>query len=111
MLKVLAIDAVLIVVEVEVLLDIQNRINCALGSSLYGQGCLTRSSPSFAYSLLTKWFSLVVNGTTLQSPPTLDWVQLIAFVLVALNAWYAYSVLSRRRAQRPAVAPPSPFTA
>jgi hypothetical protein len=98
--KVLIADVILLVAELEVILDIQNRMNCALGSPLYGQNCLARTSPSYAYSVLTQWFSLVINGSAWQSPLTLDWVQLIAYVLVALNAWYAYTVLSRRRAQK-----------
>ena len=64
-----------------------------------------RSSPSFSYSLLTKSFSMVVGGTRLQSPPTLDWVQLIAYILVAINVWFGYTVYARRKAPGPEQAP------
>jgi hypothetical protein len=40
---------------------------------------------------------MIVGGTYLQSPPTLDWAQLIAYVLVAINVWYVYAVFARRR--------------
>jgi len=102
---VLILDAVLLLATFEIIQDVQNRIQCALGSSLYGQGCMLRSSPSFSYSLLTKSFSMVVGGTRLQSPPTLDWVQLIAYILVAINVWFGYTVYARRKAPGPEQAP------
>jgi len=97
-LTVLIFDAVLLLAEFEIIQDVQNRIQCALGSTLYGQVCMLRSSPSFSYSLITKSFSMVVGGTRLQSPPTIDWVQLIAYVLVAVNVWFGYTVYARRKA-------------
>jgi len=99
LLKVLILDAVLVLTEFEINQDLQNRVQCALGSPLYGQACLVRSSPSFSYSLLTRSFSMIVGGTHVQSPPALDWVQLIAYVLVAINVWFAYLVLQQRRAR------------
>lgn len=97
---VLVLDAVMLLAEFEIIQDVQNRVQCALGSSLYGQSCMLRSSPSFSYSLLTRSFSMVVGGMRLQSPPTIDWVQLIAYVLVAVNVWFGYTVYVRRKAPR-----------
>jgi len=110
-LKILVLDAVLLLAEFVIIQDVQNRIQCALGSTLYGQACMVRGSPSFSYSLLTRSFSMVVGGRYVQSPPTLDWVQLIAYVLVAINVWFAYTTLANRKflnsAQGPAQ-PPAP---
>jgi len=35
---------------------------------------------------------------SLTSPPTLDWVQLLVLVLVAVNGWFAYRVYRSRKA-------------
>jgi hypothetical protein len=96
-LKVLILDAVLLLAEFEIIQDMQNRIQCALGSPLYGQLCMVRSSPSFSHSLFSQSFSMIVGGRYLQSPPTLDWAQLVAYILVAINVWYGYTVFVRRR--------------
>ena len=109
-LKVLVFDAVLLIAEFEVIQDLQNRIQCALGSTLYGQLCMQRSSPSFSHSLLTQSFSMIVGGTYVQSPPTVDWVQLIAYVLVAVNVWYGYTVFARQKALRAGRSPSQPPT-
>ena len=105
-LKVLIVDAVLLLAGFEIIQDLQNRIQCALGSTLYNQACLVRSSPSFSYSLLTRSFSMVVGGMYVQSPPTIDWVQLIAYVLVAINVWYGYTVYAQRRSPNAEKGPP-----
>lgn len=106
--KVLAFDAVLLLAGYEIIQDLQNRIQCALGSPLYGQMCMQRGSPSFSHSLLTQSFSMIVGGTYVQSPPTVDWVQLIAYVLVAVNVWYGYTVFARRKALKAKGAPSQP---
>jgi len=106
--KVLILDAVLLLAEFEIIQDAHNRIQCALGSSLYGQSCMVRSSPSFSHSLLTQSFSMIVGGTYLQSPPTLDWAQLIAYILVVINVWYGYTVFARRRALKAQHVPSQP---
>ena len=110
--SVLILDAVLLLAVFEIVQDVQNRLQCALGSTLYGQVCLLRSSPSFSYSVLTQSFSMVVGGTRVQSPPTVDWVQLIAYLLVAVNVWFGYTVYARRNAPKgpgvPSQAPSSP---
>jgi hypothetical protein len=90
---VLVADLIMASAVLLVLQDVQMRIDCSL------PGCdpyVTRASPGFAYSVLTKSFSVVVGGRTLQSPPTLDWVQLLVVALVALNAWYGYRAMRPR---------------
>jgi hypothetical protein len=98
--KVLLADAVLLLAEFFAIQDIQARVACSLGSPLYGYGCLARSSPSYSYSFLTESFSMIVNGTTVRSPPMIDWVQLTAGVLVVINLWYLYGVLRRRSSRQ-----------
>ena len=98
-LKVFLGDIVLLFALYSVLVDLQWRTGYA-GSlhSACPQFCTY--SPSFSYSVLTQFFTLAGNGVRLTSPPTLDWVQLLAYVLVVLNAWYAYKTLKSRRVKR-----------
>ncbi len=99
-LKVIIIDAVLLLAEFLIVQDVQARSDCAFGTPLYGQECLARSSPSYTYSLFTQSFSMVANRFSLQSPPTLDWIQLLTAVLFAVNIWFVYTYLKRRKTQR-----------
>ncbi len=98
-LKVASADIVLLFGLYSVLQDLQWRIGYA--ASLHS-ACprFCSYSPSFSYSLLTQFFTLAGNGVRLTSPPTLEWVQLIVYVLVVLNAWYAYKALKSRRLKR-----------
>lgn len=54
-------------------------------------------TPSFSYSLFTRTFTMGGGSLTLVSPPTLDWVQLLVCLLVAVNAWLVYSMLRTRQ--------------
>jgi hypothetical protein len=92
--KVLAADTVLLITLYYVIQDLQWRTSFAASphaSALHGY------SPSFGYNLFTRIFTMSGGGLPLTSPPTLDWVQVLALVLVAINAWYAYVTLTRRR--------------
>jgi hypothetical protein len=74
----------------------------AYASSLHGacpQQC--RYSPSMSYSFLAQFFTMGGNGVSLTSPATLDWVQLLTYVLVIVNGWYLYGVLRARRGPPP----------
>jgi hypothetical protein len=53
-------------------------------------------SPSTSYSLLVRLFTMAGGSLSLTSPPTLDWVQVIAYVLVAVNGWLVYALLKSR---------------
>jgi hypothetical protein len=86
--KLLLVDLVVLVAAYAVVSDLYARLNCATGQDLYGQGCLARSSPQYSYSLLTRYFSMVSGGATLQSPPYLDWLQLLAVIFIVVNVWY-----------------------
>ncbi len=95
-LKVALADIVLLFALYSALEDLQWRTGYAASlHSACPQFC--SYSPSFSYSLLTQFFTLAGNRVRLTSPPTLDWVQLLAYVLVALNAWYAYKTLKSRK--------------
>jgi len=37
----------------------------------------------------------------LQSPPTLDWFQVLAAAFIVVNVWYAFVTLGNRRKGRP----------
>lgn len=78
-------DVVLLLLVYLVNLDVQYRINCALGSALY---CMARSDPSFSYSLLIQVFSMRSGNTLLTSPPVLDWIQVIVLLLIVINVWF-----------------------
>jgi hypothetical protein len=95
-LKVALADIVLLFALYSILQDLQWRTGYAASlHSACPQFC--GYSPSFSYSLLTQFFTLAGNGVRLTSTPTLDWVQLLAYVLVILNGWYAYKTMNSRR--------------
>lgn len=82
-------------------LNRQWRTNCALGQGAYD--CSVRVSPHYSYSLFTVYFTMTSRLTpwvALQSPPSLDWVQVFAAALIVLNAWYFYGILKDFRRRR-----------
>ena len=56
-------------------------------------------APSFSYSFFTRFFTMAGSGVSLTSPPTLDWVQVLALALVVVNGWFAYREYRARRAR------------
>jgi len=87
--KVVLIDAVLLVFGFVIQQDIQWR--SAYASSVLGY------AQSVSYSVLTKFFTMTGRGSSLESPPTLDWVQVLAYALLLVNAWFVYRSLKPRR--------------
>ena len=107
---VLVADLILFAFVFLVAEDSQMRIDCTLPDCQP----IPRASAGFGYAFLSKTFSFVSGGNTLTSPPILDWVQVLVFVLVALNAWFVYRTFaSRRRAggMPASVGPSNPQTA
>lgn len=104
-LSVLVADVLLLLAVYLVLDDRTWRLRCALGTA--AADCTARSSPHFSYSLFTLTFSMTsdripgIPVQTLQSPPTLDWVQVLVAALVVLNAWYVYALVRSRRGATP----------
>lgn len=101
-LEVILADVALILAEYFVVQDLQWRTAYAAtphASAINGY------VPSFSYGILTQFFTMAGSGISLTSPATLDWVQVIAVALVALNAWLGYSLLLTRRARVAAEAP------
>lgn len=97
-LKVIAADVVLLVAMFYVVQDLQWRSDFAASArNVCGGPC--SYTPSLSYNVLTQFFTMTGNSVQLASPPTLDWVQAIAYVLVVLNAWLAYTVLKNRRSR------------
>ncbi len=90
--KVLAADAVLLAAEYFALQDLGFRSAYAASKGF---------TPSYSYSIFTQFFTMLGRGLTLESPPTLDWVQLLFALLVALNLQYLYRI-TRMRARNPA---------
>ena len=88
-LRVLLADAVMIGAILFVMSDVNARTAEAVARGL---------SPSYSYSVLTQYFSVVREATVLQSPPTLDWIQLLSLAFVAVNSWFAYGLFRGRKA-------------
>ena len=107
--KVLLVDFVLVVALYFVLQDLSWRTYYAM-TPHDACGGLCTYVPSFGYSVLTRYFTMAGNGVSLTSPPTLDWVQILAVLLIAINGWYVYSELKRRgrAARNPQPATPGP---
>jgi hypothetical protein len=100
--KVLAADAVLLIGEFWVLQDLAWRSNYAAAPHLAcGMANACAYSASLSYTILIQFFTMVGNRASLTSPPTLDWVQLLAFALVALNGWYLFTILKSRKTPIP----------
>lgn len=97
--KVAAVDLVLLVALAFVVKDLDWRSSYA--ASFHG-ACfpnLCSYTPSFTYNVLIQFFTMTGNGSKLTSPPSLDWVQVIAYILVAVNAWFVYTLLVKRRSK------------
>jgi hypothetical protein len=92
-LLVLLVDLLLAVSLVYVVGDLQWRV--AYASSPHPR--TTGYATSFAYSVFTRVFTMSGGGISLSSPLTLDWVQVLGVLLVALNGWFLYTVYSKRR--------------
>jgi hypothetical protein len=97
---ILVADVVLLLAVYLVNLDVQNRINCAVGLAPY---CSARSDPSFSYSLLTQFFSMRSGNMLLTSPPTLDWTQVLILLLIVINIWFFLPLFRRRSTTEPKV--------
>ena len=95
-LKVIGADVVLLLGEYWILQDLAWRASFA--ASLH-TACpdLCSYSSSVSYSALVQFFTMIGNGASLTSPPTLDWVQLFAYVLFAINGWFLFAMLRSRR--------------
>jgi hypothetical protein len=100
--KVLVVDVILLIAEFYVIQDLDWRTGYA--ASLH-QACprFCSYSPSFSYNLLVRSFTMVGNGVSLTSPPTLDWVQLLAYILIVINVWFGYSILAKRKSSKTAI--------
>ena len=98
-LKVTLADVVLLIAGYYVSTDLQWRADYA--SSLHNAcGRICSYVPSFSHSILTQFFTMSRNGGSLTSPPTLDWIQVIAIAAVAVNGWLAYAYLRQKAAGR-----------
>lgn len=90
------IDAILVASFAYVYQDLQWRVGYAQSPH---SACLHLCSYTASFSLgpLTRVFTMVGNGATLAGPLTLDWIQVLAILLVVVNAWFAFSLIRGRR--------------
>ncbi|MDG6956928.1 MAG: hypothetical protein JRN30_06335, partial [Nitrososphaerota archaeon] len=71
-LRLLAIDAVLVVLAYLVVQD--QAVRAGYAASLHTAcASLCSYAPSFSYGILIQYFTMTGNGVSLTSPPTLDW--------------------------------------
>lgn len=97
--KVLLADVVFVVALYFVLRDLNWRTSyAALPHDACGGFCTY--TPSYGYGLFTRTFTMAGNGVKLTSPPMLDWIQVLAILLILVNGWYLY-VLYRERMRQP----------
>ena len=99
-LKLALVDLVLLTGLYYVIQDLQWRSSYA-SSVHYACGGPCSYTPSFSHSILTQFFTMTNanTNTSLTSPPTLDWIQLLVLALVVINVWYGYSLFERRKAR------------
>ena len=95
-LKVLAVDAFLLVALFYVVQDLHWRSDYAAAVVSRCAGACSYA-PSFSYGFLTQVFTMAGNSVQLASPTTLDWTQALVYVLVLLNAWLVYTYWASRR--------------
>jgi hypothetical protein len=86
--KALLADAILIVAGYFVYSDLQWRSSYAVSEGL---------SPSTAYLPFIRTFIMTGRAIPLQSPPMLDWLQVLAAAFIVVNVWYAFVTLGDRR--------------
>ena len=92
LLKVLVADALILVCGYFVAVDLQWRSSYAVSEGL---------SPSTSYLPFVRLFTMAGRAFPLQSPPTLDWFQVLAAAFIVVNVWYAFVTLGNRRKGRP----------
>lgn len=94
---IVAFDAILLAALAFVYRDLQWRVGYAesVHTACPAAGC--SYSASFSFGFLTRLFTMSGNGVSLTSPPTLDWVQVIALLLVVVNGWYAFHYLRGKK--------------
>jgi hypothetical protein len=95
--KVAVADVVLIIFLLWVLGDMQGRLSYATAEG---------RPATFVHSIFIQFFQMSTSSLLLQSPPTLDWSEILVFVLVVINAYFAYSAFRDRSSKiEPASAP------
>lgn len=104
-LAVLVADVVLVAAMFSVFQDLHWRTGYAASPHAGTAGY----APSFSYSLLIQFFNMAGKGVSLTSPPTLDWVQTLAYVFVAVNVWFAYHILKAGRSRQDGAKPSPPL--
>jgi hypothetical protein len=92
--KLVLVDLVLVAALVLVAMDQQWR--SSYGASHHNDGYPGEYMVSVSYGLLTRVFTMSGTTTTLVSPASLDWLQVIVLFLVLVNGIYIYEVRKKR---------------
>ena len=92
--KALVADVVMVVAAYFVTADLQWRSGYAASEGL---------TPSTSYLPFIRVFTMTGRSFPLQSPPTLDWLQVLAAAFILVNIWYAAGALANRRKGSPQV--------
>lgn len=107
--RIVIVDVLVLVALYYVLQDLQWRTNYA--ASLHTAcASLCGYSPSYGFSFMIRYLTMNGNSQHLVSPPALDWVQVLVFLLVVANGWFAYGVLKARRSHAATQMPTQPAT-
>ena len=93
--KILVLDVLILLFGYFVAGDLQWRSSYAASEGLL---------PTYSYFPFIQLFTMsgrVMFGKALplQSPPTLDWLQVLGAVFVVANLWYAYVTFRRRKSE------------
>ena len=92
--KVAIVDALCLVSLALVLQDLAGRTAYAASSHAAAPSGYV---PTFSYYILTRTFTMSGGALALVSPPTLDWIQLLALILVVVNGWYFYGLWTKSK--------------
>jgi len=89
--KVLAADILLAVAGYFVFEDVSWRVSYAASEGLV---------PSTSYLPFVKVFTMAGPSFPLRSPPTLDWLQVLAALFIIVNVWFVFATLGDRKGSR-----------
>jgi len=89
----------IVIVNVALIIFIYLIIQDLSARNVYAQDL--KLAPSTTYSIFSHTLTLTGRGTTLSSPPTLDWPQFLALVLVVFDAFTLIGFLRSRRDTTP----------
>ena len=88
LLKALVADLLMLVAAYSVVMDLQWRNSFAAFKGL---------NASTSYLPFIRMFTMTGRSLPLESPPTLDWLQVLAAAFIVINVWYVFVTYADRR--------------